>query len=45
MTTGEDDDNDDGKEDYDKDVGGYRWWGSQTTINQKWQRKKWQGRR
>jgi hypothetical protein len=43
MTTGEDDD--DGKEDYDKDVGGYRWRGSQTTINQKRQRKKWQGRR
>ncbi len=43
MTTGEDDD--DGKEDYDKDVGGYRWRGSQTTINQKRQRKKWRGRR
>jgi hypothetical protein len=42
MTTGKDDD--DGKEDYDKDVGGYRWRGSQTTINQKRQRKKWQGR-
>jgi hypothetical protein len=40
---GEDDN--DGKEDYDEDVGGYRWRGSQTTINQKWQRKKWQGRR
>jgi hypothetical protein len=40
---GEDDN--DGKEDYDKDVGGYRWWGSQTTINEKQQRKKWRGRR
>jgi hypothetical protein len=43
MTTGENDD--DGKEDYDEDVGGYRWRGSQTTINQKRQRKKWRGRR
>jgi hypothetical protein len=38
---GKDDNN--GKEDYDKDVGGYRWRGSQTTINQKQQRKKWRG--
>jgi hypothetical protein len=44
TTTGKD--NNDGKEDYNKDVGGYRWRGSQTTINQKWQRKKWRrGRR
>ncbi len=43
MTTGEVDD--DGKEDYDEDVGGYRWRGSQTTINQKRQSKKWRGRR
>ncbi len=43
TTTGEDNNN--GKEDYDKDVGGYQWQGSQTTINQKRQRKKWQGRR
>jgi hypothetical protein len=42
TTTGKDDDN--GKEDYNKDVGGYRWRGSQTTINQKRQRKKWRGR-
>jgi hypothetical protein len=42
MTTGEDDD--DGKEDYNEDVGGYQWRGSQTTINKKQQRKKWRGR-
>ena len=41
MTTGKDDN--DGKEDYDEDFSGYRWRGSQTTINQKRQKKKWQG--
>jgi hypothetical protein len=43
MTMGEDEDN--GKEDYVEVVGGYPWRGSQATINQKRQRKKWQGRR
>jgi hypothetical protein len=41
TTTGKDDDN--SKEDYNEDIGSYQWQGSQTTINQKHQRKKWQG--